>query len=82
MDAYTRFKSNYIDIAMTLQLQRQMESYVQYPMFFKIFGPAGVAEVGSLPASAKMAIQIFVRCIFAIFATNAPFLRIIPNLQI
>ena len=30
-----------------------------------------VAEVGSLSASAKMAIKVFVRRVFAIFATNA-----------
>ena len=41
-----------------------------------------VAEVGSLSARAKMAIQIFVRHVFAIFATNTSFLRIIANLQI
>ena len=47
-----------------------------------IIGKSRVAEVGSLSASVKMAIQIFVRCIFAIFATNVPFLRGIANLQI
>ena len=32
-----------------------------------------VAEVGSLSSKAKMAIQIFVKRIFTIFATNASF---------
>ena len=41
-----------------------------------------VAEVGSLSARATMAMQIFVWRVFAIFATNASFLRIIANLQI
>ena len=39
-----------------------------------------VAEVGNLLGSAKMAIQFFVRCIFAIFATNVLFLRVIAYL--
>ena len=43
---------------------------------------ARVAEIGSLSARAKMAIQIFVWRVFAIFATNALLLRIIANLQI
>ena len=41
-----------------------------------------VAEVGSLSARAKMATTIFVRRVFAIFATNASFLRAIANLQL
>ena len=41
-----------------------------------------VAEVGSLTARAKMAIQFFVWRVFAVFATNAPFLRVIATLQI
>ena len=41
-----------------------------------------VAEVGSLSARARMGMKIFVRHVFAIFATNASFLRIIANLQI
>ena len=39
-----------------------------------------MAEVGSL--SAKKATKVFVRRVFAIFATNASFLRGIANLQI
>ena len=38
-----------------------------------------VAEVDSLSVRAKMAIKPFVKCVFAIFATNALFLRIIKN---
>ena len=41
-----------------------------------------VAEVGSLSARAKMTTKVFVRRLFAIFATNAPFLRGIANLPI
>ena len=41
-----------------------------------------VAEVGSLSARAKMPTKIFVRRVFAIFATKPSFLRIIANLQI
>ena len=47
-----------------------------------IFSLYRVAEVGSLSAGAKMATKIFVRRVFANFATNASFLRIIANLQI
>ena len=41
-----------------------------------------VAELGSLSSGAKIAMQIFVKRVFTIFATNAWFLRIITNLQI
>ena len=41
-----------------------------------------VAEVGSLSARAKMGTKVFVRPVFAIFAKNASFLRVIANLQI
>ena len=41
-----------------------------------------VAELGSLSSMAKMAMKIFVKRIFTIFATNASFLRVIANLQI
>ena len=41
-----------------------------------------VAEFGSLSSGAIMAMKIFVKRVFTIFATNAPFLRIIANLQI
>ena len=47
-----------------------------------IFSLYRVAEVGSLSAWVKMATKIFVRRVFANFATNASFLRIIANLQI
>ena len=41
-----------------------------------------VAELGSLSSGAKMAMQIFVKRVFTIFATNASFLCVITNLQI
>ena len=41
-----------------------------------------VAKVGSLSLKAKLPTKIFVRHVFAIFATNALFWRIIANLQI
>ena len=40
--------------------------------------PAGL---GSLSPGAKMAMQIFVKRVFTIFALNASFLRVIANLQ-
>ena len=40
-----------------------------------------LAELGSLSSGAKMAMKIFVKRVFTIFAPNAPFLRIIANLQ-
>ena len=39
-----------------------------------------VAENGSLSARAQLAVQIFIKRVFTIFATNASFLRIIANL--
>ena len=41
-----------------------------------------VAELGSLSSGAKMAMKIFVKRVFTIFATNASFLHVIANLQI
>ena len=41
-----------------------------------------VAELGSLSSGAKMAMKIFVKRVFTIFATNASFLRVIANFQI
>ena len=41
-----------------------------------------VAELGSLSSGAKMAMKIFVKHVFTIFATNASFLRVNANLQI
>ena len=41
-----------------------------------------VAELGSLSSGAKMAMNIFVKRMFTIFATNTSFLRVITNLQI
>ena len=40
-----------------------------------------MADVGSLSAKAKMAIKVFVRRVFAIFASIASFLRVIADLQ-
>ena len=40
-----------------------------------------VAELGSLSSGAKMAMKIFVKRVFTIFASNASFLRSIANLQ-
>ena len=41
-----------------------------------------MAEVGSHSSRAKMAVRIFVKQVFTIFATNAPFLLVNANLQI
>ena len=41
-----------------------------------------VAELGSLSSGAKMAMKIFVKRVFSIFASNASFLRVIASLQI
>ena len=38
-----------------------------------------MAKAGSLSARAKMATKVFVRRVFAIFATNASFLRVIAK---
>ena len=38
-----------------------------------------VAELGSLSSGAKMAMKIFVKRVFTIFATNASFLRVITK---
>ena len=40
-----------------------------------------VAELSSLSSGAKMAMKIFVKRVFTIFASNALFLRVIANLQ-
>ena len=40
-----------------------------------------VAELGSLSSGAKMAMKIFAKRVFTIFASNASFLRVIANLQ-
>ena len=45
-----------------------------------LVGPR-VAEPGSLSSAAKMAMKIFVKRVFTIFASNASFLRVIANLQ-
>ena len=40
-----------------------------------------VAELGSLSSGAKIAMKIFVKRVFTIFASNVSFLRVIANLQ-
>ena len=40
-----------------------------------------VAELGSLSSGVKMAMKIFVKRVFTIFASNASLLRVIVNLQ-
>ena len=56
---------------------------VQTLRFFGAVSPgARVAEVGSLSARAKMAIQIYVKRVFTTFETNASFLHGNANLQI
>ena len=56
------------------------------PFFFlqinQLMLPIRMAEVGSLLARVKMAIKIFVKRVFTIFATNASFLRVIAHLHI
>ena len=46
----------------------------------RVFRPR-VAELGSLSSEAKMAMKIFVKRVFTIFASNASFLRVTANLQ-
>ena len=48
----------------------------------KIFLELRVSELGSLSSGAKMAMKVFVKRVFIIFASNASFLRVIANLQI
>ena len=42
---------------------------------------ARVAELGRLSSGAKMAMKIFAKRVFTIFASNASFLRVIANLH-
>ena len=51
------------------------------PIILLIYMPVRVAELGSLLSGAKMAMKIFVKRVFTIFASNASFLRVIANLQ-
>ena len=51
------------------------------PIFWIIYDVYRVAELGSLSSGAKMAMKIFVKRVFTIFASNASFLRVIANLQ-
>ena len=48
---------------------------------FDRFVAIRVAELGSLSSGAKMAMKIFVKRVFKIFATNASFLRVILKLK-
>ena len=50
-------------------------------LIFYILLSSRVAELGSLSSGAKMAMKISVKRVFAIFASNASFLRGIANLQ-
>ena len=59
------------------QNKSKMKTSVQSEMLWD-----RVAELGSLSSGTKMAMKIFVKHVFTIFATNASFLRVIANLQI
>ena len=52
----------------------------QYHSSFNADGDR-LAELGSLSSGAKMAMKIFVKSVFTIFASNGSFLRVIANLQ-
>ena len=58
---------------LTVQLAYVLEGYVT--------PETRVAELGSLSSGAKMAMKIFVKHVFTIFASNASFLCVIANLQ-
>ena len=60
------------------QVKRDSEKWMWIANCFNV---DRVAELGSLSSGAKMAIKIFFKRIFTIFATNASFLRVIANLQ-
>ena len=49
---------------------------------YDLYSLGRVVEVGSLSARTKIATKVFVRRVFAIFATNASFSCVIANLQI
>ena len=50
--------------------------------FYWVLFVSRVAELDSLSSGAKMAMKIFVKRVFKIFATKASFWRVIANLQI
>ena len=51
------------------------------PLIIARFANIRVAELGSLSSGARMAMKIFVKRVFTIFASNASLLRVIANLQ-
>ena len=61
------------------QVKRDSEKWMWIANCFNV---DRVAELGSHLSGAKMAIKIFFKRIFTIFATNASFLRVFANLQI
>ena len=61
-------------------LNTSTRCFWKWPSFEKLI-KGRVAELGSLSSGAKMAMKIFVKCVFTIFAANASFLRVIANLQ-
>ena len=58
---------------------QQLSQIIQQINFRSL--PGRVAELGILSSGAKMAMKIFVKRLFTIFASNASFLRVIANLQ-
>ena len=50
-------------------------------LIIKVNSYIRVAELGSLSSGAKMAMEIFVKRVFTISASNASLLRVIANLQ-
>ena len=67
-----------IDTLLPLFLAQVMMTMMMMVMMTMI----RVAELGILSSGAKMAMKIFVKRVFTIFATDASFLRVIANLQI
>ena len=62
-------------------LQAYLHSNRPFPTIQTTIDYIMVAELGSLSSGAKMAMKIFVKRVFTIFASNASFLRVIANLQ-
>ena len=67
------------DSYLELQLLQPLRCFSLHLLFW-LFNNR-VAELGSLSSGAKMAMKIFVKRVFTIFALNASFLRVIANLQ-
>ena len=79
-------RDNLLNVAVGLQGWRSREGWVRLKMSSSKDKPKTlityrVAELGSLSSGAKMAMKIFVKRVFTIFASNASFLRVIANLQ-